>query len=135
MSIPLIDFKAQYASLKDEIDAAIGDVMSRASFVQRQEVAMLEREFADYCGVAEAIGVSSGLEAIQLSLVALGIGTGDEVITTPLSFISTVEAISQVGATPVFVDIDPVSSNIDASNVEAAITSRTKAIVPVHLNG
>lgn len=135
MAIPLVDLKAQYISIQKEIDAAISRVLARADFIHGREVAQFEEEFAAYCGVKEAVGVASGTEALRLALLACGIGEGDEVITTPFTFIATASAISQVGATPVFVDIDPLTRNLDPHRIEAAITERTRAILPVHLYG
>lgn len=135
MTIPLVDLKAQYRSIKGSIDEAISRVVSRANFIQGEEVTLFERGFAKFCGAEEAIGVSSGTEALRLALLACGIGPGDEVITTPFTFIATVGAISQVGATPVFVDVEPESCNLDTRKIELAITERTRAIVPVHLYG
>ncbi len=135
MTVPLVDLKAQYLSMKGEIDTAISRVLSRACFIQGEEVALFEREFADFCGASEAIGVASGSDALRLALAACAIGPGDEVITTPLTFVATVEAICHVGATPVLVDIDPETLNIDPEGIESAITSRTRAVVPVHLYG
>ncbi|NOX62530.1 MAG: DegT/DnrJ/EryC1/StrS family aminotransferase [Chloroflexi bacterium] len=135
MNIPLVDLKAQYQSIKPEIDAAIQRVVDNTAFIMGREVADFEQAFAEYCGVRHAIGVSSGTGALFLTLLAYGIGPGDEVITTPFTFFATGEAISQVGARPVFVDIDPVTYNIDPDKIEAAITPFTKAIMPVHLYG
>jgi dTDP-4-amino-4,6-dideoxygalactose transaminase len=133
--IPLLDLKAQYRSIKPELDAAVLRVLEGAQFILGPEVAAFEKEFAAYCGAGDAIGVNSGTSALHLALVAAGIGPGDEVITVPFSFIATAAAIVYTGATPVFVDIDPVTFNIDVSRIEAAITPRTKAIMPVHLFG
>ncbi|MCK5557957.1 MAG: DegT/DnrJ/EryC1/StrS family aminotransferase, partial [Candidatus Hydrogenedentes bacterium] len=135
MKVPLIDLKAQYAAMKGEIDAAVGDVLERQQFVLGSKVDELEREIAGYVGAKHAIGVASGTDSILLSLRALGIGAGDEVITTSFSFFATAGAIVNVGATPVFVDIDPKTYNIDASKIEPRITEKTKAILPVHLYG
>ena len=135
MTIPLVDLKAQYRSIKESVDEAVGAVMDRADFIQGAEVSLFENAFARFSDAREAVGVSSGTEALRLALLACGVGPGDEVITTPFTFIATVEAIVQAGAVPVFADIDPVSFNIDPSGVEAAVSPRTKAIVPVHLYG
>ncbi|HEY80983.1 MAG TPA: DegT/DnrJ/EryC1/StrS family aminotransferase [Caldilineae bacterium] len=135
MNVPLVDLKAQYLSIKPEIDAAIQRVIDKTSFIMGDEVARFEQAFAAYCGAKYAVGVASGTAALFLALLAHGIGPGDEVITTPFTFFATGEAISQVGAKPVFVDIDPVTYNIDPNRIEAAITSSTKAIMPVHLYG
>lgn len=133
--IPLCDLQQQYLQLKDEIDAAMQEVAASGHFILGPQVKAFEQEMADYCGCDYAIGVGSGTDALHLSLLALGIGPGDEVITTPFTFVATTEAIGLVGATPVFVDIDPQTFNIDAEQIEAAITSHTKAILPVHLYG
>jgi len=133
--IPLLDLKAQYASLKPELDAAVLAVLASGQYVLGDEVEAFEREFADYCGTKHAIAVSSGTSALHLTLLAAGIGPGDEVITTPFTFVATVSAIIYAGATPVFVDIDPESFNMDPALLEAAITKNTKAIIPVHLYG
>jgi dTDP-4-amino-4,6-dideoxygalactose transaminase len=133
--IPFVDLKAQYRSIKPEIDAAVARVLESAQFVLGEEVAAFEREFAAFCGAAAAVAVNSGTSALQLALVAAGVGPGDEVITVPFTFVATAAAIEYVGARPVFVDIDERSFTIDASRIEAAVTPRTKAIVPVHLYG
>jgi dTDP-4-amino-4,6-dideoxygalactose transaminase len=133
--IPLVDLKAQYTAIKPEIDAAIKRVVDNTSFVLGKEVAQFERAFAAYVGAQGVVGIASGTSALQLALLALGIGPGDEVITTAHTFIATAEAISQVGARPVFADIDPRTYNLDPQRVEEAITPRTKAIVAVHLYG
>ncbi|MCP4166806.1 MAG: DegT/DnrJ/EryC1/StrS family aminotransferase [Chloroflexi bacterium] len=135
MSIPLVDLKAQYQSIQPEVDEAIQRVISNTSFIMGPEVAGFEAAFARYCGVKHALGVSSGTSALYLALLAYGIGAGDEVITTSFTFFATGEAISQVGARPVFVDIYPVTYNIDPQKIAAAITPYTKAIMPVHLYG
>ncbi len=135
MNIPLVDLKAQYHSIKAEIDAAIARVLESSAFIMGKEVADFEAAYADYCGAKHAIGVANGTDALLLALQALGVGRGDEVITTPHTFIATVEPIIQLGARPVFVDIDPRTYNLDATRLEAAITERTKAIIPVHLYG
>ncbi len=133
--IPFVDLKAQYASIREEIAPAICGVLERCQFVLGSEVAAFEAEFAAYCGTAHGVGVNTGTSALHLALLAAGIGRGDEVITVPFTFVATVSAIDYVGATPVFVDIDPRSFTIDVERIEAAITSRTKAILPVHLYG
>ena len=135
MNIPLVDLKAQYLSIKPEIDSAIQRVIDNTAFIMGREVAQFEEAFADFCGAKYAVGVSSGTGALFLALLAHGVGPGDEVITTPFTFFATGESISTVGATPVFVDIDPVTYNIDPNLIEAAITPRTRAIMPVHLYG
>ena len=135
MTIPYADLPAQYRALQPEIDAAIHEVLASAQFVLGPAVASFERAFAAYCGVAEAVGVNSGTSALHLALLAAGIGRGDEVITVPFTFVATVAAITYAEATPVFVDIDPVYYTMDPAALEAAITPRTKAILPVHLYG
>jgi dTDP-4-amino-4,6-dideoxygalactose transaminase len=133
--IPIIDLAAQYRELKTEIDAAIARVFESSQFILGKETATLEEEFAAYCGVPHAIGVNSGTSALHLALLAAGIGPGHEVITAPFTFFATVATIGYVGATAVYVDIDPATFNIDVSKIEAAITERTRAIMPVHLYG
>ena len=133
--IPFVDLKAQYRSIKTEVDAAILGVLETCQFTLGSEVAAFEAEFAAYCQSPHGIGVNTGTSALHLALLAAGIGNGDEVITVPFTFIATVSAIDYTGATPVFVDIDPVTFTMDPALVEAAITPRTKAIVPVHLYG
>ncbi|MEO1590167.1 MAG: DegT/DnrJ/EryC1/StrS family aminotransferase [Cyanobacteria bacterium J06632_22] len=133
--IPILDLKPQYQSIKAEIQAAVNDVLESGQFILGPTVQQFEAQAADYLGVKHAIGVNSGTDALIIGLRALGIGAGDEVITTPFSFFATAESISNVGATPVFVDIQADSFNIDPALIEAAITPRTKAIMPVHLYG
>ncbi|GAB6046847.1 DegT/DnrJ/EryC1/StrS family aminotransferase [Methyloparacoccus murrellii] len=133
--IPMVDLKTQYHQLKDEIDAGLLAALENTAFVMGPNVQAFEREVADYLGVRHAIGVANGTEALHLALLAAGIGPGDEVITSAFTFIATAEAIRYVGATPVFVDIDPRTFNITAARVEAAITPKTRAIMPVHLFG
>jgi dTDP-4-amino-4,6-dideoxygalactose transaminase len=135
MKIPILDLKPQYASIKAEIHAAIDQVLESGAFIMGPDVKQFETEVAAYLGVKHAIGVNSGTDALVIGLKALGIGAGDEVITTPFSFFATAESISSVGAKPVFVDIDPLTFNIDPKLIEAAITPKTKAIMPVHLYG
>src|SRR6478672_9639147 len=133
--IPFLDLKAQYHSIKPEIDAAVIALLESTQFVLGDEVAAFEREFAAYSGAAHGIAVNSGTSALHLALLAAGVGPGDEVITVPFTFVATVSAICYTGARPVFVDIDPVSFTMDVTQIEAAITPRTKAILPVHLYG
>ncbi len=135
MGIPLLDLKAQYLSLKTELDAAWADVMGDAGFIGGPRVKALEEAMAAYCGTEHAVACGNGTDALFLILAALGIGAGDEVITTPFTFFATAESILHVGATPVFVDIEPGTYNIDASLIEAAVTPKTKAIMPVHIFG
>ncbi len=135
MFIPFVDLQSQYQALKPEIDDAVLAVMKRGDFVLGGAVAEFERAFADYCGVRHVIGVDSGYSALELIVRAYGIGPGDEVITVANTFIATTLAISNAGATPVLVDIDPETYNIDPTKIEAAITPRTRAIMPVHLYG
>jgi dTDP-4-amino-4,6-dideoxygalactose transaminase len=135
MTIPMADLKAQYLSIKGEIDAAVQRVIENSQFILGPGVDAFEKEMAAYCGTAYAVGVASGTEALQLALLACGIGPGDEVITTPFTFIATAEAITQCGAVPVFVDIDPVIYNIDPNLIEAKITPKSRCILPVHLYG
>jgi dTDP-4-amino-4,6-dideoxygalactose transaminase len=133
--IPLVDLRAQYHTIKTEICEAIDRVLETSQFVLGSEVAAFEGEFADFCGARHGIGVNSGTSALHLALLAAGIGPGDEVITVPFTFVATVAAIVYTGARPVFVDIDPRSYTIDVTQIERAITRRTKAILPVHLYG
>jgi dTDP-4-amino-4,6-dideoxygalactose transaminase len=133
--IPLVDLKAQYRSIKQEIDAAIQSVLDNAQFVLGREVAAFEEEFAAYTGAKYCIAVNSGTSALHLALLAAGIGPGDEVITVPFSFVATVAAVEYTGATPVLVDVEPRYFCMDVSQIERAITPRTKAILPVHLFG
>lgn len=133
--IPLVDLKAQYRQIKDEVRAAIDGVLESCQFVLGDEVAAFEREFAAFSGTRHAVAVNSGTSALHLAFLAAGIGSGDEVITVPFTFVATAAAIAYTGARPVFVDIEPRSLTIDPARIEAAITPRTRAIVPVHLYG
>ncbi len=135
MSVPLLDLKAQYASIKADIDSAVQRVIDSQYFVLGPEVEAFEKAIASYSRSAHAIGLSSGTDAILVALMALGIGPGDEVITSPNTFVATAMCVSRVGAKAVFVDIDPRTCNIDASKIEGAITDRSRAIMPVHLFG
>jgi dTDP-4-amino-4,6-dideoxygalactose transaminase len=133
--IPLLDLRAEYHELKSEIDAAVSRVLESGQFILGPEVTGLEEEFASYCNVKHAIGVNSGTSALHLALLGAGIEPGDEVITVPFTFYATAAAIGYIGAIPVYVDIDPRTFNLDVTRVEAAITERTRAILPVHLYG
>ncbi len=135
MNIPMVDLKLQYQGLKQEIDNTLIEALSATQFILGPNVQAFEQEAADYLGSKYAIGVASGTDALHLALLTAGIGEGDEVITTPFTFIATAEAISYVGATPVFVDIDPNTFNINLNQVEQAITAKTRAVIPVHLFG
>lgn len=132
---PFLDLKAQFASIREEVMSAISRVMESQQFILGPEVKQLEGEIASKLGAKYAVGCASGTDALILALMAAGIGPGDEVITTPFSFVATAGSIVQVGAKPVFVDIDPVSFDLDPAQVEAAITPRSRAILPVHLFG
>lgn len=131
----MVDLKVQYLNIKDEIDRGILEALERTQFILGPNVAAFETEAAAYLGAQHAVAVASGTDALHLALAAAGVGAGDEVITTPFTFIATAEAIRYVGATPVFIDIDPKSFNIDPTRIEAAITPKSRAILPVHLFG
>jgi dTDP-4-amino-4,6-dideoxygalactose transaminase len=133
--IPYADLQAQYRSIKTEIDAAVLRVLDSAQFILGEEVAAFEREFAAYAGAGEAVGLNSGTSALHVALLAAGVGPGDEVITVPYTFVATAAAIVYAGATPVFVDVDPVTCCMAPDQIERVITPRTKAIMPVHLYG
>lgn len=133
--IPFLDLKAQYCQLKPEVDAAVAKVLASGHFVLGPEVTAFEGRFADYCQTAHCRAVNSGTSALHLALLAAGIGPGDEVITVSMTFVATTAAILYSGARPVFVDVDPVTWTMDPGSIEAAITPRTKAILPVHLHG
>lgn len=135
MKIPLLDLKAQYESIRGEIQQAVSDVLDSGQYIMGPFVTKFEKSIADYCGVKHAIGVANGTDALLLTLDALNIGPGDEVITSPYTFFASAEVISKVGATPVFVDVEPDTYNLDAYKLEAAITDKTKAIIPVHIFG
>lgn len=135
MQIPMVDLKIQYRLLKSEIDAAISKVLDSTHFILGPEGTEFEQEIAEYLDVRHAIGVASGTDALHLALRAAGLGPGDEVITSPFTFIATAEAIAYVGAKPIFVDIEPDTFNIDVKRVAAAITPATRAVLPVHLFG
>src|SRR5436305_7993980 len=135
VEVPLADLKTQYARLKDEITAALEEVAAGASFSLGPKVAQFEKDFAAYTGAKYAIGVNSGTSALHLALICADVGPGDEVISVPMTFIATSWAISYCGATPVYVDIDPVTYTMDPAQVEKKITKKTKALLPVHLYG
>lgn len=135
MNIPMVDLKVQYHAIKEEIDRGILEALEKTQFILGPNVSAFEEEAAAFLGVKHAIGVASGTDALHLALAAAGITEGDEVITSPFTFIATAEAIRYVGAKPVFVDVDPKSFNIDPAKIEAAITPQTRAILPVHLFG
>ena len=135
VKIPYLDLKAQYRSIKPEIDAALERVLDSCQFVLGPEVAAFEQDFAKYCGTSECIALNSGTSALHLALLAAGVGRGDEVVTVPFTFVASVAAVEYAGAKPVLVDIDPRSFTMDPAGIEGAITSRTKAILPVHLYG
>ncbi len=135
MKVPFVDLKTQYESIRDEVAASLQQVLDTTAFASGRFVEEFEENFASFCGCRFAVGVSSGTSALWLALLALGIGRGDEVITVPNSFFATAEAISLCGAVPVFVDVDPVTYTMNPSLLEEAITSKTKAVVPVHLYG
>lgn len=135
MKVPFLDLHAQYQSIKEEIHHAINGVLERCEFVGGRELDHFEKEFAAFCGVAHGVGVSNGTDAIYLALQALGVGAGDEVITVPNTFIGTTEGVTRCGAGLKFVDVNPLSMTMDVSQLEGAITHRTKVIMPVHLYG
>lgn len=135
MNIPLIDLKAQYRSISEDLDRVTKEVLSSASYIMGNNVTGFEKEFAEYIGVKHAISVGNGTDALVIALKSLGIGAGDEVITTPFTFFATAETISAVGAIPVFVDVEKDTFNINPAKIEEKITSKTKAIVPVHIFG
>src|SRR5215212_5158083 len=133
--IPFLDLKAQYRQIKPEIDAAVARAIDSTQFVLGPEVAEFEERFASYCSVRHCLAVNSGTSALHLALLAAGVGPGHEVITVSMTFVATTAAILYSGATPVFVDVDPVTWTMDPSLIEAAITPRSRAIMPVHLHG
>ena len=135
MKVPLLDIKIQYQALKEEIDEAVGQVLNHCGFVLGPEVKKLEEELAQYCDAKYAVGVASGTDALLLALRALGVGPGDEVITTGFSFFSTAGVITRLGAVPVFCEIDEKTFNLDPGSIESKISHKTKAILPVHLFG
>ncbi len=135
MKVPLLDLHAEYAELRDEILAVLDRVCQKSAFILGEEVEAFEREFADFCGAKHCVALANGTAALHLGLLALGVQEGDEVITTPNTFLATAEAITYCGAQPVFVDIDPSTANLDPKLLARAITPRTRAILPVHLYG
>lgn len=135
MKVPMLDLSEQYSSLRDEMLQVLDDVMKSSRFILGDNVKKLEKDVAAYSNVPYGIGVANGSDAIHIALQACGVGAGDEVITTPFTFFATAGAIVRCNATPVFVDIDPVTFNIDPSKIEEKVTDKTKAIIPVHLYG
>lgn len=135
MQIPMVDLKTQLRDIREDIDRELAAALDETRFILGPNVQAFEEEFAAYCGCDHAVGVASGTDALHLALKAAGVGPGDEVITSPFTFIATAEAISYVNATPVFVDVDPRTFNLDADKIEDAITAKTKALLPVHLFG
>jgi dTDP-4-amino-4,6-dideoxygalactose transaminase len=133
--IPMVDLKAQYARIRAEIDAAMARVLETTAFIKGEDCALFEKEFAAYCGAAQACGVANGTDALTVALRAYGVGPGDEVVTVANTFVATGEAILLNGARPVWVDVDPVTFTMDPARLERALTPRTKVIVPVHLYG
>ena len=135
MTVPFVDLQAQYRAIKPEVDGAIRRVLDTSAFILGREVDEFERAFAAYVGAEFCVGVANGTDALQLALTACGVGAGDEVIVPANTFFATAEAVSTAGATPVFVDCDPDTSNIDPGGIERAVTPRTRAVIPVHLYG
>jgi dTDP-4-amino-4,6-dideoxygalactose transaminase len=135
MKVPVLDLKAEYHELREQILPALDRVCENSAFVLGEEVEQFEREFASYCDVKHCVALSSGTAALHLGLLALGVQPGDEVITSPNTFLATAEAITYCGARPVFVDIDPSTANLDPAQIERAVTPRTRAIIPIHLYG
>ena len=134
-AIPMADLVGQYHHIKKEIQKAIDEVLESGRFILGPQVKALEEELAAYCETKHAVACNSGTDALQLALMALHVGPGDEVITTPFTFVATAEVIGLLGAKPVFVDIDPVTYNIDPGKIENAVSRKTRAIIPVHLYG
>src|SRR5512141_2361829 len=135
MKIQMVDVLGQYQKIKGDVDAAVHGVLESGQFILGKQVGEFECAVAGYLGVRYGVGCASGTDALQIAMMALNIGPGDEVITTAFTFVATAETIALLGARPVYVDIDPKTFNIDPSKIEAAITSKTKAIIPVHLYG
>ena len=135
MKVPFVDLHAQYKALSSEMDRVIADVIHKNAFIGGPYLKEFEKNFASFCGVSHAVGVSNGTDALRLALLGCGVGPGDEVITTPNTFIATAEAIAMVGAEARFIDVDPETGNMDPNNLKGALTPRTRAIVPVHLYG
>jgi dTDP-4-amino-4,6-dideoxygalactose transaminase len=135
MQVPVLDLKAQYSPIKTEVESAIAEVMQSQLFISGPKVEECEEAIARYCSCAHAIGMSSGSDALLACLMAENIGPGDEVITTPYTFFATVGAIARVGARPIFIDIDPLTYDLNANELESKITKQTRAIIPVHLYG
>jgi dTDP-4-amino-4,6-dideoxygalactose transaminase len=135
MNVPFLDLKVQYRQIEAGLKPVLEDIMTNGAFIGGPQVEAFEQEFADFCGGGYCVGLNSGTDALRFALMAAGVGPGDEVITVPHTFIATTEAISQAGATPVFVDIDPATCCIDVNQIPQRITSKTRAIVPVHLYG
>lgn len=135
VQVPLLDLKAQYAPIRDQIHAAVAEVLDSMAFISGPYVQTFEKELAAYVGAKHAVGVSSGTDALLVAMMALGVGPGTEVITSPYTFFATVGCVERLGARCVFVDIDPATYNIDPAGIEAKISDKTKAIVPVHLFG
>lgn len=133
--IPVLDLSAEIKELKSQVMSAIEDVIDKGAFIMGDQVKTFEQEVAEYLGVKHAVALNSGTDALVIALLAAGVGEGDEVITTPFTFFATAEAINRVGATPVFIDVEPITYNMDLDLLESAITSKTKAIIPVHLYG